>query len=168
MKIVCENCGAKYSIADEKVKGKAFKIRCKKCGDSIVVRGDVGPQADEEESPVWPMPSGQPPQASEEVETKVFDYSNYQPGGEEEPAVWHIVVEGQQQGPYTGLSEILEYLGAGSLDSESYVWKEGFGDWKPIRDVAELYHASPGAAAAPVSTPDRFGAKATPGLVGRN
>ena len=41
MKIVCENCAAKYSIADEKVKGKAFKIRCKKCGESIVVRGDA-------------------------------------------------------------------------------------------------------------------------------
>src|SRR5690606_22445969 len=29
MKIVCDSCGAKYSIADEKVAGKVFKIRCK-------------------------------------------------------------------------------------------------------------------------------------------
>ncbi|MBW2212228.1 MAG: zinc-ribbon domain-containing protein, partial [Deltaproteobacteria bacterium] len=29
MKIVCDSCGAKYSIADEKVAGKIFKIRCK-------------------------------------------------------------------------------------------------------------------------------------------
>ena len=40
MKIVCDNCGAKYSIADEKVAGKVFKIRCKKCTHVIVVRGD--------------------------------------------------------------------------------------------------------------------------------
>ena len=26
MKIVCDNCGAKYSIADEKVAGKVFRI----------------------------------------------------------------------------------------------------------------------------------------------
>ncbi len=32
MKIVCDNCATKYQIADEKVSGKAFKIRCKKCG----------------------------------------------------------------------------------------------------------------------------------------
>ena len=39
MKIVCEACQAKYSIADEKVRGKVFKIRCKKCSHVIVVRG---------------------------------------------------------------------------------------------------------------------------------
>ncbi|MCB9666717.1 MAG: zinc-ribbon domain-containing protein [Myxococcales bacterium] len=47
MKITCDACGAKYSIADEKVAGKAFKIRCKKCSGSIVVRQDQ-PQAQEE------------------------------------------------------------------------------------------------------------------------
>jgi len=27
MKIECDKCGAKYSIADDKVRGKTFKIR---------------------------------------------------------------------------------------------------------------------------------------------
>ena len=40
MKIVCESCAAKYSIADEKVVGKVFKLRCKKCSEVMVVRGD--------------------------------------------------------------------------------------------------------------------------------
>ena len=40
MKIVCGSCQAKYSIADEKVAGKVFKIRCKRCSEVIVVRGD--------------------------------------------------------------------------------------------------------------------------------
>ena len=35
MKIVCDSCSAKYSIADEKVAGKVFKIRCKKCSNVI-------------------------------------------------------------------------------------------------------------------------------------
>ncbi|MFL5303825.1 MAG: GYF domain-containing protein [Polyangia bacterium] len=39
MKIVCDSCATKYSIADEKVRGKVFKIRCKKCSHIIVVRG---------------------------------------------------------------------------------------------------------------------------------
>ena len=39
MRIICENCSTKYSIADEKVRGKVFKIRCKKCGHIIVVKG---------------------------------------------------------------------------------------------------------------------------------
>ena len=40
MKIVCDACGAKYSISDDKVQGKVFKIRCKKCQNIIVVRGN--------------------------------------------------------------------------------------------------------------------------------
>lgn len=39
MRIVCDSCGTKYSISDDKVRGKVFKIRCKKCSHVIVVRG---------------------------------------------------------------------------------------------------------------------------------
>jgi predicted Zn finger-like uncharacterized protein len=46
MKIVCDSCGTKYSIADDKVRGKVFKIRCKKCSHIIVVRGgESAPEA---------------------------------------------------------------------------------------------------------------------------
>lgn len=38
MKITCINCSAKYSLADDKVNGRSFKVRCKKCGEPIVVR----------------------------------------------------------------------------------------------------------------------------------
>ena len=119
MKIVCENCGAKYSIADEKVKGKVFKIRCKKCSESIVIRGDAQP---EPEAPApAPAPAAEPPQQQEaapfapppmpdaadggaeeeegDAPTRVFDYSGYQSDGGGDEAVWHIVVEGEQQGP---------------------------------------------------------------------
>ena len=40
MKITCQSCQAKYTIADEKVAGKTVKIKCKKCGATIVVHGD--------------------------------------------------------------------------------------------------------------------------------
>ncbi|MGZ3426584.1 MAG: zinc-ribbon domain-containing protein, partial [Polyangia bacterium] len=53
MKIVCDNCATKYSIADEKVRGKVFKIRCKKCSHIIVVRGgaDGNVEASREPAP---------------------------------------------------------------------------------------------------------------------
>lgn len=38
MRFVCESCKAKYSISDEKVRGKILKIRCKKCKNIIEVR----------------------------------------------------------------------------------------------------------------------------------
>jgi predicted Zn finger-like uncharacterized protein len=43
MKIICDSCGTKYSISDDKVRGKVFKIRCKKCSHIIVVRGGEAP-----------------------------------------------------------------------------------------------------------------------------
>lgn len=117
MKIVCESCSAKYSIADEKVAGRVFKIRCKKCGAAIVVRGDQVDGAG--------AGAGQP--ASQAV-----DYAS--------DAIWHVVVDGDQQGPYSP-SQLAEMLSAGTIGWDAYVWREGFDDWKPAQDVEELVSA---------------------------
>jgi predicted Zn finger-like uncharacterized protein len=69
MKIVCDSCATKYSISDDKVRGKVFKIRCKKCSHIIVVRGTADASA--------PAPAAAAPEG----------------GG------WHIVIEGEQVGP---------------------------------------------------------------------
>ncbi|MCU0661539.1 MAG: zinc-ribbon domain-containing protein [Myxococcota bacterium] len=150
MKIVCQKCSAKYSISDEKVQGKTFKIRCRKCGESIVVRGDA--QGDGGSSPYPSMPPGPGLGAEEEgdAETRVFDYSGYQA---ESPASdnveWHIVVDGTQQGPYTA-EQLKEYITTGSLDLEAYVWRDGFADWIPAREVREFADAIGTAARAPI------------------
>ena len=77
MKIVCEACQAKYSISDDKVRGKAFKIRCKKCSHIIVVRAADG------SSSASPLPIGD----SAAVPLAATEHS------------WHIVVDGEQVGP---------------------------------------------------------------------
>ena len=126
MKIICDNCGAKYSIADEKVKGKVFKIRCKKCQESIVVRGDS------QESGGAAVKA--PGSGGGEVETKVFDYSGYK-GNE---PVWYVAVDGgEQQGPYT-TDQMREYLQAGNIIPDTYVWREGLEDWKLVSEIPEI------------------------------
>ncbi len=123
MKIVCDNCGAKYSIADEKVAGKVFKIRCKKCTHVIVVRGDQSAAG-----------------VDDGATAAGFDY-----GGD---AIWHVVVEGDQQGPFSP-QQLGEMMTAGQIDWEAYVWKEGFDGWKPARDIPELVTAISGEPASP-------------------
>ncbi len=124
MKIVCDACGAKYSIADEKVRGKVFKIRCKRCSNIIVVRGNEEAQA--------------PEQALDNKETRVFDYSGYDGESAEAPdAIWHVVIDQEQIGPLT-VAEVAEKFRAGQLDADSYVWQEGFADWERLADVAEF------------------------------
>ncbi len=136
MKIVCDSCGAKYSIADEKVAGKVFKIRCKKCSAVIVVKGDTPDDGDEA--------------------TRVYDY-----GAE---AVWHVVVGGDQQGPLAP-RQLGEMLAEGKIDWEAYVWREGMDGWQPAKDVETLVSAimadaegAPGPqAAAPAAAGNMFG-----------
>jgi predicted Zn finger-like uncharacterized protein len=111
MKIVCDSCGAKYSIADEKVAGKVFKIRCKKCSAVIVVKGD---------------------QEETDEATRVYDYGS--------EAVWHVVGGGDQQGPVTP-RQLGEMLAAGTIDWEAYVWREGMDGWQPAKDVEPLVNA---------------------------
>src|SRR5213594_3989697 len=96
MKIVCDACSAKYSIADDKVKGKVFKIRCKKCSNIIVVRGTSGAGDAAEPAPAQ----------FDQKDTRVYDYGYDDAaggaaaaGGDE--AVWHLVIDQEQVGPLT-------------------------------------------------------------------
>src|SRR5687767_9192778 len=124
MKIVCDACQAKYSISDDKVQGKVFKIRCKKCSNIIVVRG--GASAAE--------PAAAPAQ---EKETRTYDYG-YDGGGDQAPAgddaVWHVVINQDQVGPMTA-AEVQQRFSAGEIDADTYIWREGFADWMPIAQV---------------------------------
>ena len=44
MKFQCDRCKTRYAIADEKVRGKILKIRCKSCDAVIMVRDDEAPK----------------------------------------------------------------------------------------------------------------------------
>jgi predicted Zn finger-like uncharacterized protein len=108
MKIICDSCGTKYSISDDKVRGKVFKIRCKKCSHIIVVRGGEG----QEEAAAAPAAA-----AAE--------------GG------WHIVVEGEQVGPIPE-ADVRARIERGEIRSDTYIWKEGFADWLKLSAVPEF------------------------------
>ncbi len=138
MKIVCDSCQAKYSIADEKVRGKVFKIRCKKCSNIIVVKG-TGEGAE------------QPPAAGfDQKETRVFDYSGHQDPEAAAAAVesvWHLVIDQEQIGPMTA-AEVRQRFSRGEIDAETYIWREGFADWLPLTQVEGFTDLAGGAPAA--------------------
>lgn len=108
MKINCEKCQAKYSIADEKVRGKTFRIRCKKCGHVIIVRDKAAAASGGEEA----APAAAPAEA----------------------AGWHVAVGGETIGP---LSEhaICERIEQGDFRQDASVWRDGFEDWVPMHSV---------------------------------
>lgn len=130
MKIVCDACQAKYSIADDKIQGKAFKIRCKKCNHIIVVKtgGDASASAEKHKpaTPAAPAVSAAPAPAAAGADQ----------------GVWHVVVDGEQVGPLTE-SDVKEKLRANQINAETLVWKEGFGDWTALSSVPELIALQP-------------------------
>lgn len=124
MKIVCDNCATKYQIADEKVSGKAFKIRCKKCSHIIVVNKGGG----EASSAGQQVPDGAAAQDA--------------PAAAAEPAagtdsVWHLVIDREQVGPMTA-DEVRGKVKAGQADADTYGWKEGFDDWLKLSAIDEF------------------------------
>lgn len=133
MKITCDNCGAKYSIADEKVRGKVFKIRCKKCSHIVVVRGTGGDSDDVAAEPAAAVAQVAQPDP---------------PAGDD--AVWHLVVGREQVGPCSA-EEVRRRFAVGDINADSYIWREGFADWlrlSTVDEFADLVHSSVEAVAA--------------------
>lgn len=117
MKIQCQSCQAKYTIADEKVVGKVVKIRCKKCSATIVINGnEAQPQEDN-------------------ADTNVFDYAQ---GGAGDP--WTVNVADGDQRTMTP-AEIVAGYKDGTVNDETYCWKDGMADWLPLREIDQLYGA---------------------------
>jgi predicted Zn finger-like uncharacterized protein len=125
MKVICAGCSTKYSIEDDKLAGKVFKIRCRTCGQSVVVRGEASAASAADTAPAAPAAAPAAP-------------------------AWHAVQDGRQIGPFDS-GELLRRRAAGELDDDSYVWRDGFAEWQPLRTVDELRPAPAAAPRAPAA-----------------
>ena len=161
MKLICDQCGARYSIADEKVRGKVFKIRCKKCENTIVVQGDMQAPAEQmafAASAVGDQPMSAGPDEAQAAsvypgameagyEQAGADPYGGAPASEQAPStqypdtaqqpVWYVLIGQQQVGPLTD-EELGARINVGEATAESYVWKEGFIDWVQLDTLQEF------------------------------
>lgn len=64
MKFLCDNCKAKYQIADDKVAGKTVRMKCRKCGHLIEIRASVTETSVATGVPPEAVVSERPPPAS--------------------------------------------------------------------------------------------------------
>jgi predicted Zn finger-like uncharacterized protein len=128
MRIVCDNCGAKYQISDDKVRNKVFKIRCKRCAHVIVVRANQ--DVEQSAEPVV--------QAADEA-TKVVKFEGGQPVVPPPPedAIWYVVINREQVGPLSK-EQIEQHFHDGDVDGEAFTWSEGMADWTRLASVPEF------------------------------
>ncbi|HET9953880.1 MAG TPA: zinc-ribbon domain-containing protein [Polyangiaceae bacterium] len=132
MKITCDSCGAKYTIADDKVRGRKVKIRCKGCSAPIVV-------------------DGQQPEGGMRIEGGSTDasgtpsVSSVPPGG-----AWSVNLSETDQQTLT-TEQIVQGWAGGQVTADAFVWRQGMADWLPILECAELAPLLNGTAAAPAA-----------------
>ena len=142
MKITCQSCAAKYTIADEKVAGKTVKIKCKKCGATIVVNGNEAGFQAASDAAAYGAPAGAPDAPPEDEggggdgQTTVFsgDQGAAAPGGGGD---WTVNVADDDQRTMSS-AQIADAYAQGVVTNDTYVWKDGMADWSPLSGVPEL------------------------------
>jgi predicted Zn finger-like uncharacterized protein len=123
MKFACDKCNTRYSIADERVRGRVLKIRCKACNHVITVR----------EEQLEPLNESQ---ASDNEHTMV---STAPPAARDDAAdEWFISFDGEQEGPLPLLRAIDRVRSERPSGKECYCWRNGFFVWLPVEDVPDF------------------------------
>jgi predicted Zn finger-like uncharacterized protein len=133
VKLSCPSCGAKYSIADEKVSDRLAKIRCRKCSATIIVDGKVSPPNVYTSAEAAPPPTGEDTDASGGAGIGSGEYS---------------VDFGDNDQRTLTTDDVVQAYRRGELNLDTYVWAEGFADWQPISGVPELADALSSVSAA--------------------
>jgi predicted Zn finger-like uncharacterized protein len=144
MKITCQSCHSKYNVADEKVQGKIVKIRCRKCGATIVVNGTGGASA-----------------GTNGTNGTNSTNSATEDAGAGGGAQWHVNIGDNDQRTMT-MPELVDAYNAGVVTQETFIWTDGMDDWRPLAEVEPVVsalHASAGQNAVGTT-----GAFETPGL----
>ncbi len=162
MRLVCDKCSALYTIEDNLVGARDFRVSCKQCGEPIVVRsahqvpserpaglvGGLPPPAVGLLSAPGPSSTSERPAAAVRRESArpvpisiARSVSGFAPGGGE---AWFVSLAGTQQGPYSA-SEFSRLLEQERLDWTTPVWRDGLKDWRAARRDAVLVTAVAGA-----------------------
>jgi len=128
MKITCQSCQSKYTVSDEKVQGKTVKIKCRKCGATILVNSSGATTTNGTAA------------ESASVAAATSD------GG---VSFLVNVAEGDQRS--MSLPEIIDAYNSSVITAETYVWADGMSDWQPLGQVDTIVAAlnNPAAVAAP-------------------
>ncbi len=183
MKFLCERCKTRYSIGDDRVRGKILKIRCKNCNNVVTVREGM-PDADAVDpstrgrSLTQAVPLMSPDHVSGSngvistsagpgIASGPVSGSVKPPSALEEE--WYVSIDGDQSGPFS-LPEAQRWVAAKTFDADLHCWREGFDDWLPVDKVSHFrgLRKKPAAPLAPPplprvgSGPVRSGARAAP------
>lgn len=123
--IKCPHCGQVMKIGEEAAGKRVDCPACKKAFRAPQALAAAPPEKPAKPSPAAPKPLAAAPPAPA------------QPPPAAAGRVWFFHVDGRNDGPHAA-ETVLEQVKTGRLDADTLVWKDGMGDWQPLREVADF------------------------------
>ncbi|MBE4749902.1 DUF4339 domain-containing protein [Corallococcus sp. ZKHCc1 1396] len=181
MNFTCDNCQKRYSIADEKVRGKTVKVRCKNCQNVISVEGpaeeestrvvslaDVERIRAQERSLAGGGAAAAPAPAPVAAPAATAPAPLARPPAAAAQTPWDdeptrtapprqtagapwFVMVRNKQEGPLDEAAVADWMAAGTISARSFFWRQGMPDWKRGSDIPEL--AALFAPAAPAEPP---------------
>jgi predicted Zn finger-like uncharacterized protein len=142
VKIECPSCAAKYSIGDDKVQNRLAKIRCRKCGTTIVIDGKQAPPN------IYAADGG-----AASADPGAAAASGAAAGGAIGATGEFTVDFGDGDQRPMSLQQVVDSYNSGEVTAEHYVWADGFDDWRPLGEVDDIVSALHAASVAPAASP---------------
>lgn len=137
MNVTCTGCPAKYSVPDEKVRGKKVRITCKHCGTNIVVDGT----ALDTTAGAAAEPAAEAPTAMTSIAASPAAAAPKAAKADVKPAAlessWLVGFIDERQEQHT-TSSVVDLYASGKIDDETLIWKDGMPDWLSPFDVPEV------------------------------
>jgi predicted Zn finger-like uncharacterized protein len=138
VKFLCDKCKTRYSIGDDRVRGKILKIRCKNCANVITVREgmDIAPSEPRRN----PTQSIQAVQVTSSVPQGALGAAFASQLAKPPPALeeeWYVSIDGNQEGPFS-LADAQRWVASKPFEAELHCWSEGFDDWLPVDKVSHF------------------------------
>ena len=141
MKFLCDRCKTRYSIGDDRVRGKILKIRCKNCANVITVREGMEAPPDDggavaaRRNPTTMIPAIQEAKPASPLNAAFSAQLAKPPPALEEE--WYVSIDGEQSGPFN-LAEAQRWVASKAYDADLHCWSEGFDDWLPVDKVSHF------------------------------
>ena len=140
MKFLCDRCKTRYSIGDDRVRGKILKIRCKNCANVITVREgmtaeDASSAGPDRNRATTAAPLGNAAPSNGALASAFANQLTKPPPALEEE--WYVSIDGDQSGPFS-LSDAQRWIANKAYDADVHCWSEGFDDWLPVDKVSHF------------------------------
>jgi predicted Zn finger-like uncharacterized protein len=148
MRFACEQCQTKYSIPDDRVRGKILKIRCKNCSSLISV-SEGGART---EQPPAPTPEQDSDGGDSTMIGGMADFFA-KPAAAADADDWHLSVDGSQDGPMALSNLAQRILAQAGTSAELFVWRDGMDGWQPAEQLPEVKAAIDKVRSSPAAKP---------------